>query len=48
MSCLTYNTETGDWDDEGVRMNFGRGTGPDSIRLSDGRFFVTGDSDSTS
>ncbi len=42
-ACLTYNTDTGAWEDEGVRMNYGREGGSDAIRLSDGRFFITGD-----
>ncbi len=41
-ACLTYNS--GSWSEDGPVMNFPRVAGADAILLSDGRYFVTGNS----
>ncbi len=42
-SCLVYDVDAGIWRD-GPNMLNPRSFGPDSVRLSDGRYWITGDS----
>ncbi len=42
-SCLVYDAGAGVWRD-GPNMLNPRSFGPDSVRLSDGRYWITGDS----
>ncbi len=42
-SCLVYDASAGIWRD-GPNMLNPRSFGPDSVRLSDGRYWITGDS----
>ena len=43
--CVVYNKETDAWED-GPNMRYERGAGAKSVRLTDGRYFIIGNTGS--
>lgn len=41
--CVVYNRETDAWDDYFTNMRYARSGGSSSVRLTDGRYFIIGE-----